>query len=356
MNVRFLKHVTFSVLFMVFAACSCDAQDADVPASQGLASESLSFSKMPGDQVRTELLQWLARTEADSDVLERITREWADNAVLEQLSGEALLDRLVHSFAEVDKATERLLAESYGSGPVETLVFDGIRDVSIFKNQMQQFRARWLAQHRYYDEALGLLNELDPEDVVDPAGLLFYRAVCQAELLQRNEAIDSLTLLLHNTLDVPDRFRVVAEMLEKDLEDQKDDGMSRVEKLMQDVQRRLDLGRSGEKTQQQEGAVIEELDRILEQMEQQKNQQQGGGGGGTGQQTRPGQQGANQPRLQGATGEGKADRKNLTEKGRWGMLDKQAEAKARELIRQKLPSNFLDQISRYTRRIAEQKK
>ena len=38
------------------------------------------------------------------------------------------------------------------------------------------------------------------------------------------------------------------------------------------------------------------------------------------------------------------------------MLDKQAETQAKELIRQQFPPNFLDAISRYTRKIAEQKK
>jgi hypothetical protein len=67
-----------------------------------------------------------------------------------------------------------------------------------------------------------------------------------------------------------------------------------------------------------------------------------------------------QPRQQSGTqgirGEGRADRKELTENGAWGMLDKQQEVQARELIRQQFPPNFLDAISRYTQKLAEQKK
>ena len=91
-------------------------------------------------------------------------------------------------------------------------------------------------------------------------------------------------------------------------------------------------------------------------MEKQKQQQQSGGGQGDGQQNQPGQQGASQSAIKGSAAEGEADRKELSENGNWGMLDKQAETKARELIRQQFPPNFLDAISRYTRRIAEQKK
>ena len=65
---------------------------------------------------------------------------------------------------------------------------------------------------------------------------------------------------------------------------------------------------------------------------------------------------ASQSMIKGAAGKGDAERRELTENGAWGMLDKQQETQAKELIRQQFPPNFLDAISRYTRRIAEQKK
>jgi hypothetical protein len=59
--------------------------------------------------------------------------------------------------------------------------------------------------------------------------------------------------------------------------------------------------------------------------------------------------------IKGSTGEGEADSRELTKNGAWGMLDERQETQARELIRQQFPPNFLDAISRYTRKIAEQK-
>lgn len=348
-----------------------DAQQPDEPAQEATEQQAepqndapkvepeakVTFSRMPVDQIRTELLQWLAMSGAERETLEKVTAEWADTAALARLSGEELLDLLVASFALADRSTKRLVEASYGSGPVDEVVFDGIREAAIFRNQIQHYRARWLVQHRFYDDALPLLSELNPEDVVDPAGLLFYRAICESQLLMRTAALDSLALLLHNTLNVPERFQVVAEMLQQELAGQKDDGMNRVSQLMQDVGRRLDLGRSGEKTQEQEDAVIAALDKLLEDMEQQNEQQNGGGGGGSGSpQDQSQSQGAQQSQIKGSPADGEADRRKVTETGKWGMLDQQAEAKARELIRQKFPSNFLDQIGRYTKRIAEQKK
>ncbi|MCP4783390.1 MAG: hypothetical protein GY903_29905 [Fuerstiella sp.] len=348
-------HLIFLMSIMtclVFSAGPAAAQDVS-----GQTGDRVTFVKMPADQVRTELLQWLATSGAEQPVLEKVIALWADDAALAGLSGEQVLDLVVNSFAEADSAAQRLLRESNGAGPVEGIVFDGIRATPLFQNQLQLFRARWLTQHRYYDEALPLLSELLPENVVDPAGLLFYRAVCQSQLLQRQQALDSLSLLLNNTLDVPARLRIVGEVMQQELVGQVEEGMNQISLLMKDVERRLDLGRSGEHTQKQEDAIIAGLDKLLEEMDE-KNKQQGGGGGGGGDssQNPAGSQGADRSQIKGSTGKGDADHKELEEGGKWGLLNAKAEAKARELIRQKFPSNFLDQIGRYTKKLAEQKK
>jgi hypothetical protein len=341
---------------LISAAAPAFAQEVSGQTEVQQAEPRVTFAKMPADQVRTELLQWLATSGAEQLVLEKVIGRWADNAALAGLAGEEVLDLLVSSFAEADSAAQRLLTESNGAGPVESIIFDGIRSAPLFQNQLRLFHARWLTQHRYYDEALPLLSDLLPENVVDPAGLLFYRAVCQSQLLQRQEALDSLSLLLHNTLDVPGRLRIVAEVMQQELAEQVEDGMEQISLLMKDVERRLDLGRSGQNTQKQEDAIIAALDRLLEDMDE-KNKQQGGGGGGGGSSNNPaGSQGADRSQIKGSTGKGDADHKELEEGGKWGLLNARAEAKARELIRQKFPSNFLDQIGRYTKKLAERKK
>jgi len=345
------------IAYLIFSAGPAAAQDVSGQIGAQQDAARVTFAKMPADQVRTELLQWLATSGAEQPILERVIALWADDAALAVLSGEQVLDLVVTSFAETDSAAQRLLQESNGAGPVEGVIFDGIRATPLFQNQLQLFRARWLTQHRYYDEALPLLSELLPENVVDPAGLLFYRAVCQSQLLQQQQALDSLSLLLNNTLDVPARLRIVAEVMRQELAGQSEDGMNQISLLMKDVERRLDLGRSGENTQKQEDAIIAELDKLLEEMDK-KNKQQGGsgGGGGDSSQNPSGSQGADRSQIKGSTGKGDADHKELEEGGKWGLLNARAEAKARELIRQKFPSNFLDQIGRYTKKLAEQKK
>lgn len=345
----------FSVLCGVSVCAETAAQEPNVSGTEqsSQTDRAVTFTRMPADQVQSSLLEWLASASADNTVIEQESKKWQDTSALAALTGEELLDLLVESFAAADSASKRLLEQSYGSGPLDEVIFDGVRNTPFYRNHIQLFRARWMTQHRYYDDALPILNELRPDDVVDPAGLLFYRAVSQSELLQRRDALDSLALLLHNTLDVPARFRVVAELLQKNLVARQDEGMDQVALLMKDVERRLDLGKSGEKTQGQEDAVIAALDKMLEEMDQQNQQQNGGGGGGSAQ-NQSGTQGAQDSMIKGSPAAGEADRKELKEGGKWGMMDKKAEARARELIRQKFPPNFLDQIGRYTRKIAEQ--
>jgi hypothetical protein len=310
--------------------------------------------------VRTELMHWIARADVDQQIRTDVISRWANDDQLARLSDEDQLDLIVESFAAVDPSTQRLLESSMGSGPLEEVVYNGIRQLGIYRNHVELFRARWLTQHRLFDEALQIYEQLSPEEVVDPAGLFFYRAVCQSELLDRDAALDSLSLLLNHTLEIPSRFRVVATILQKELGGHTDDDLGHVSRLMADVERQLDLGRSGERVQERQGQVIDAIDRLLKEAEKQKkqNQQQGDGQQGQGS---PGQPtpGSGNPaadsQIRGWKSPGEADRREVKEGGGWGMLDRQEEAKARELIRQQFPANYLDIISEYSRRIAEQK-
>lgn len=318
---------------------------------------TIAFTRMPADAVQSAILQWLAGIGADGPTAEAVTTLWADQSLIGQSAGEDLLDRVVESFAAADPAARRFRDDVRSLVSAELSVPEGPHPDPFFSHCLRLYYARWLTQHRYFDEALTILESLSPEQSIDPAAIFFYRAVCQQALLQRQPAMDSLALLLNHTLDVPSRFRVVSEMMRAELTQQNPDGLSEAAQVMTDVQRRLDLGRSGEKVQEQETRVIALLDKLLEdlQKKQQQQQQQSGEGSGEGDQNQPGQQGATRSVIKGSAAEGTADRRELTENGAWGLLDKQAEAQARELIRQRFPSNYLDAISRYTKRIAERR-
>lgn len=71
-----------------------------------------------------------------------------------------------------------------------------------------------------------------------------------------------------------------------------------------------------------------ELLKDMEEQQKQQQQQQSGQGGGQ-QQNQPAEQGIARSTIKGSSAEGEADRKDLTENGNWGMLDKQAEVRRR---------------------------
>ncbi|GAB5441909.1 MAG: hypothetical protein Fues2KO_22580 [Fuerstiella sp.] len=325
-----------------------DQPEASAPAAPGT---DVTFARMSSEQVAEQVRSWLQAAGAESSAA---TERWQQPSRLAEMSASELLDEVILTFAEVDPAVRRLVDQAQAAGPLDDVIFDGIRNTPFFQNQVSLFQGRWLGQHRFYDESLALLESLKPDDVIDPATLLFYRGVCQAELLQRKSAMDSLSLLLNNTVAVPERYQVVATALLEELRQQEDEGLSQVARLMKDVGRRLDLGRAGDQTQDQEEAVIAALDKLMEELEQQQQQQQQSGADGNGsQQNQSGSQGANRSQIKGSSAEGIVDRKELNDKGKWGMLDDQQEAQTRELIRQKFPPNFLDQIGRYTKKLAE---
>ena len=317
---------------------------------------SAAFGRMPIEQIKVRLQQWLTLSRTDETTSKQAIELWSDREEVDGLTAEQTLDRLIDSLAVADKSVQQLVESCRSTGTRGSLNYEGARSDTFFRDQVALYHARWLTQHRFYAEAILMLEALDPENVIDPASLFFYRAVCRLRLLKSAEAGDDISLLLNHTLDVPARFRSVAEMMKEEVQ-VATEGLPQVARLMSDVQRRLDLGDSDDPVQKREDEIIAAMDKLLEEMEKEKQkQQQSVDGQGQGQQNQPGTQGAAQSAIKGSAADGEADRKELSENGNWGMLDKQAETKARELIRQQFPPNFLDAISRYTRRIAEQKK
>ncbi|MBL8820235.1 MAG: hypothetical protein JNL58_29700 [Planctomyces sp.] len=362
MAMRFGKRNWVSAMGLLTLSVSCSipaffiesaaAQVTDTDTS-GVKAETVQLRKLSVAEVRSEVDRWISKAGASETEQQKVNTLWS-SATAGDAASEDILELTMESFALVDPMSAELIKASRSAAALKLPSLDGPRDDKFYDMCVRLYLGRWLAQHRYFDEGLEQLDALSPDQNIDPAGLLFYRAVCQKSLLKREAAEDSLTLLLNNVVDVPVRFRAVAEIMQNELRDQNPEGLGEVSRVMSDVQRRLDLGNSGRKVQDQEQQVIALLDKLLEDMEQQDKQNSPSGGEGGGDGGSP-QQGADRSTIKGNPAEGIADRKELSENGAWGMLDKQAEAQARELIRQQFPSNYLDAISRYTKKIAERK-
>jgi hypothetical protein len=217
--------------------------------------------------------------------------------------------------------------------------------------------ARELVQARMFDEALPLFADVEHQNSLDPAAVLFYRGVCRYSLLQKKDALADLRKLLENEGEIPVRFVRTAQLMVADLKPLEEDSLDEVSRLMTDVTRRLDLGRANSDVEQREQTIIDKLTKLIEEMEeqqkqqqqQQQQQQQGGSG-----QAQGGSQGSpmNDSQAAGASGQGDVDKKNINQRGGWGNLPPAQREEALQQISRDLPTHYREAIEAYFRKLA----
>jgi tetratricopeptide (TPR) repeat protein len=254
--------------------------------------------------------------------------------------------------AAVDQFREEVLATRASYGNLEQRI-DGLP--SELQPSARLWLGRMLARQRLYDEALQLLLGLQPSDSIDPAGLLFYRAVCHYGLLQREPALADLKSLLSNLDALPDRYRRMGQLMQADLGKLEAESLNEISRLMSDVGRRLELGRTGKRVQREEQEVIDKLkkliDKLEEQQQQQQQQQQSQGGGNA--QGGPSSQGMADSQRADDRGPGDVDPKDLGREGEWGNLPPQERQATLQALGRELPTHYGEAIEAYFRKLAK---
>jgi hypothetical protein len=305
--------------------------------------------------VRKAALAWAQSRNSDPELMTTVAAQWDFQGA--PTSPDDRFDALIRTFYLVD-ADARTLIDACRAGDFARLsegfpVLSGQAEDPFFTANLQYFFARYLAVLTMYDESLELFAQLDPAKVIDPAGCLFYKAVCEHSLLRKEEGLATLKALLTSTEDVPVRYSTVAGLMQADLEALQDQSLDQVARQMRDVERRLALGRAGQQVQRVEERIVTTLDDIIEKLEQ---QQGGGGGGGSGSgPMSPNQapQGANDSYVGGIKGKGEVDPEKLGHKHGWGQLPDKAQAAAKELINQQFPFHYRQAVEEYLKRIAQ---
>ena len=312
------------------------------------------YSPPTAADARTKALQWVAeRGVTDKAVLEAVGKEWAVEG--NSFPAEEIFQRVIRTLTAADADSKRIVDACQEAVPVATWprevipLTDGMTAFS--KQHLRLFVGRFLAQRQLYEEALEVLVAVDPKQIVDPASYFFQRAICEHQLLKKGDAMRSLGNLLDNTQNVPERYKAVALLMRHDLEQLKDASLGEVAKKMLDVERRLTLGRGGEKTQKVEEEIVEALDEIIKKAEQ---QQSGGGGGGGGQGGNQNQSGgaAGDSSVKGATAPGEVDKKDIGNKAGWGSLAPKKAAEAKNVINRNFPSHYREAIEQYFKKLA----
>jgi hypothetical protein len=301
-------------------------------------------------EIRENVLDWIDTKGADEQALSEAIMLWPSTE-LRSVEGGLLLDRVVETFALLDSRVEKLVDECNqaftGKLPATYwLVSSG--DSKFVRDNLSLYYGRWLAQHEFYDEAIEMLDGLSASDVVDPAGLYFYRMVSHHHLVQPERSRAQLAQLLEQNDALPERYRKLAELVAIDLTGLEDESLDHVARRMNDVRRRLGLGFAGDQVQVIEQGVVDSLDKIIKKLEEQ--QQQSASSGGSAQGLKP----MEDSQLPSMKAPGKVDPKDIGNQSGWGDLPPKEREEALQQIGREFPAHYRELIEQYFRDLANE--
>jgi len=184
--------------------------------------------------------------------------------------------------------------------------------------------------------------------VVDPAALLFYRGVIHHRLLNREAGLEAIESLLAGAEESPRRYAAIAPLMQADLKNLEVDSLDHIARRMDDVRRRLDLGRAGPKVREIEDGVIESLDKLIKRLEDQQQQQAAASAGAAPQPSRPAQDSV----PAGGKGRGEVTKRDVGSESGWGNLPPKQREEALQQIGREFPTHYRDVIEQYFRKLA----
>ncbi len=305
-----------------------------------------------------QMLSFLDQQQADAEVQEAVSRHWQETQ--SQQNGPAMIDRLLTAAAFVDARIEQLVdvLDDPSSVPPRPGELEWLSsDIpGWLQDTIRLACGRAFAQRRMYDEALETLNGLELVQVCDPSSLIFYRASSEHHLMKTEECLADIDLLLQREHELPDRFSQVAKLMKADIKDLESDSLDEVSRLMRDVERRLDLGRAGQRVRDEEEAIVKKLDKMIENLEQQLQQQQRQQNANSKSASDPAQaKPMEDSREAGGSGPGDVDRRDVGDRAGWGDLPAADRQESLQRLTEGLPSHYRDVIEGYFRQIAKQK-
>lgn len=314
------------------------------------ATDAADWQAPAAAEVRADVFNWLDRRGVDDRTRAAADALWSTES--EATGGPDLLMRLVETLALADEQAGQLaeLCSKPCTNPAPPR-HDWLRDPktpALVSANLRLFYGRWLARESLYDEARQQLDGLGTADVVDPASLLFYQAVVYHRLLDRQAALQAIKRLLAGGEEQSrQRYTAVARLMEADLRGVKEDSLDHIARRMEDIRRRLSLGRAGPTVRKVEDGVIESLDKLLEKLAEQQQQQSATGANST-RSSKP----ADESRILGGKGPGEVTKRQIGSQSGWGNLPPKRREEAMQQIGREFPSHYRDVVEQYFRKLA----
>jgi hypothetical protein len=304
------------------------------------------------NETRTQLFGWLDSQETDPDVHAQLVQRWEQ---AEGLRADEVLEQLVSSLTAVDPRIGELHTFCQRPHPAHELPqVSVVADADLpdwIKANLRLYYGVWLARQHLFDEASEQLTDITVDQVVDPAALLFYQSVTAHRRLEKDRCLSTLVKLLENEDALPQRYAVVARLMQSDLEPLRPDSLDEISRLMDNIHVRLGHGRAGKRVRKEEDDVVAKLDKLIEQLEQQASAAAAAGvGGGSNAPSAP----MEDSRPGGGSGPGNVDPKQLGTDTDWGNLPPKEREEALQQLSKDLPSHYREVIEEYFRKLARE--
>jgi hypothetical protein len=343
--------------FFVFGGQSAFADEAKRERAAFGALEAPS-----AEAVKASAVAWLKQAgKSDEASLRQFEVIWKQE-------DRTVLDRVADTLALGNAAAATLLAEArdlQSSAP--TAVPAPLQDAkapAFYRANLALAYARALSNRRVHEEALDILKLIRPEQVVDPSAYLFHRAVSEHALLRRPEAGRTISRLLDDAIDAPERYKTVGALMLLDMQTWKEKDLGSIARKMDNIERRLDLARGGPQTQKIQKEVVARLDELIKELENKsKNSSQCNGGScpNGGQQPGGGSSGGANPtnpmqdsRIANNGGAGHVDQAKLRKLvDGWGKLQERDRERAIQNLTRGMSARHREAIENYFRNLAE---
>ena len=265
--VRWIPAVAVALLLLGSSTVLADTE------KKTAAKEESLFGALKGvdpAEAQKQAEAWLKSVKSDATTLGKFKTLWA--------SDRPLIGKVAGTLALGDPAAANLLAEARDEdapAPTEVpAVLKNKKKPAFYRANLALAYARALTNRKVYEEALEAFAAVKPEEVVDPAAYYFHRAVCEYELMLKDQADSSIDRLLVDVTDAPERYRMVAALMHLDMLTWQEKDLGWIARKMDNIQRRLALKRGGKHTQKMQKEVLVRLDEMIKEIE--NKQKQGG--------------------------------------------------------------------------------
>jgi tetratricopeptide (TPR) repeat protein len=302
---------------------------------------------------RQRFFEWLQTQPIEEGIRQTALDEFSEHAggSVERLT--ALIDALATFNDRARVLKEALESHTPLVSAHETAWLESVESDQFDVRHLRLYYASALNESRRYDEALRWLQGIESADVICPDVLLFQRAIAHHQLVQSDEALNAIGELLRCKSTLPIRYTRLAAMMQADLEPLEMDSLDHIGRRMNDVERRLQIGKANESTTKVEDAIIASLDKLIkeaEEQQQQMQQQQSAQGSPP-----PSGKPMEESRIAELKGPGKVDPRKLSEDTQWGRLEPHERERIMQQLGRDFPSHYREVVEEYFRQLAREK-